>query len=425
VTLLIGSLGAGRCVDVDALGVARPAGASFELTWWLGVGGAWTPAERLATRTRAVSGTPVSETAARVGGGEVLARWYGLGGPGAPTVLEVENATPAPVLLALVVRPRRGRRVEVAAGEGPVVRIGREAALVLAAPPRRWAAHAGEAALLDAIAAGGARDGAVDARDRGGRLHLALLAPVGHRLTWRAVLLGSEGDPSRVDVRRLPSAADAAAGWRRVLERGLRVELPDDALAAAVELARATVLLRTGLSGRGDHDLGRALEEWGFDEEAALVWQRLRTSARWRMRRRAAVHDPWAAVQRLQADPAACAPALLAAARDLVASVRSGGDIDCFPHLPAAWLGQQAAVHALATRAGPVSFALRWHGARPALLWEAPGGCTLRASRLDPAWSSSRPAGEALLAPVPPRLLDLRTAPGRAGRVIDEPGSFA
>ena len=47
---------------------------------------------------------------------------------------------------------------------------------------------------------------------------------------------------------------------------------------------------------------------------------------------------------------------------------------------------------------------MRWHGDRPALLWElAPHDdrpVRLRASRLDPTWSSTDRAGEALLAPV-------------------------
>jgi hypothetical protein len=58
-----------------------------------------------------------------------------------------------------------------------------------------------------------------------------------------------------------------------------------------------------------------------------------------------------------------------------------------------------------------LSFALRWHGERPALLWELSGATTpstvstsrscMRGGGLDPAWSSDQASGEALLA-VPP-----------------------
>jgi hypothetical protein len=55
-------------------------------------------------------------------------------------------------------------------------------------------------------------------------------------------------------------------------------------------------------------------------------------------------------------------------------------------------------VHDAPTRHGPLSYAVRWHGARPALLWEAPPGVRLRAPGLDPTWSSETTRGDALLA---------------------------
>ncbi len=82
-----------------------------------------------------------------------------------------------------------------------------------------------------------------------------------------------------------------------------------------------------------------------------------------------------------------------------------------FAGFPSAWLGQPIEVHEALTRHGPLSCALRWHGARPALLWDLqppegrplPAGLTLRAPALDPSWSSTEPRGEALLAePAPP-----------------------
>jgi hypothetical protein len=80
----------------------------------------------------------------------------------------------------------------------------------------------------------------------------------------------------------------------------------------------------------------------------------------------------------------------------------------------------------MATRHGAVSFALRWHGAKPALLWDAPAGVSLRAPGLDGSWTSSGGAGEALLAEIDPtQLLPLRNASGSdPGTIIDEPGSF-
>jgi len=42
---------------------------------------------------------------------------------------------------------------------------------------------------------------------------------------------------------------------------------------------------------------------------------------------------------------------------------------------------------------------VRWHGDRPALLWEAPPGARVTAPGLDPTWSSDAASGEVLLGP--------------------------
>jgi hypothetical protein len=75
--------------------------------------------------------------------------------------------------------------------------------------------------------------------------------------------------------------------------------------------------------------------------------------------------------------------------------------------VPDEWLGQSLEVHDAPTHSGRLSFALRWHGDRPALLWEldphdGAGQVTITAPGLDPAWSSTEPRGEALLSPVLP-----------------------
>lgn len=77
------------------------------------------------------------------------------------------------------------------------------------------------------------------------------------------------------------------------------------------------------------------------------------------------------------------------------------------PALPAAWRGASADAHSLATRHGTLSFSVRWHGSRPALLWDLTppdrsatagpaAGVALRCG-LDESWTTSEPVGEALL----------------------------
>lgn len=73
-------------------------------------------------------------------------------------------------------------------------------------------------------------------------------------------------------------------------------------------------------------------------------------------------------------------------------------------HWPAAWLGQHIEVHSVPTRIGKVSWAVRWHGERPALLWEvvphdpAAHPPAVTAPGLDPAFTATGWQGEALLA---------------------------
>ena len=76
-------------------------------------------------------------------------------------------------------------------------------------------------------------------------------------------------------------------------------------------------------------------------------------------------------------------------------------------HWPAAWLGQPVEVHDVPTRIGKVSWAVRWHGERPALLWDvvphrpADSALTVTAPGLDPAFAATGWRGETLLAPHP------------------------
>jgi hypothetical protein len=102
--------------------------------------------------------------------------------------------------------------------------------------------------------------------------------------------------------------------------------------------------------------------------------------------------------------PDARAELLLAVRVHLVQELDDG--LALSPVVPDAWLGQGWEVHDLPTSSGRLSFAIRWHGDRPALLWEldAHDGLApvrLTAPSLDPTWSTTEPSGETLLAPVP------------------------
>ncbi len=76
--------------------------------------------------------------------------------------------------------------------------------------------------------------------------------------------------------------------------------------------------------------------------------------------------------------------------------------LDIAPGFTSAWLGRPVDVEHLPTAWGLLSFSIRWHGARPALLWEiAPlddvEALTLTSMVIDTDFASSALAGEALL----------------------------
>ncbi len=108
----------------------------------------------------------------------------------------------------------------------------------------------------------------------------------------------------------------------------------------------------------------------------------------------------------LVADSAAGAAGYTNRARSLLVAEDLTGAVELLPNFPTAWRGGAVEVHQVPTFYGRLSFAIRWHGARPALLWELARSdsglkrpkVTLRCSALDPDWRSVATSGETLLA---------------------------
>ena len=73
--------------------------------------------------------------------------------------------------------------------------------------------------------------------------------------------------------------------------------------------------------------------------------------------------------------------------------------VELLTALPTAWFGQSVEAHDVPIGRDRVGFALRWHGARPALLWECSAPRLLVCPRLDASWATEQARGEALLAP--------------------------
>jgi hypothetical protein len=104
--------------------------------------------------------------------------------------------------------------------------------------------------------------------------------------------------------------------------------------------------------------------------------------------------------------PVEASARLLVTVRDLLLRESADGLV-LLPDVPEDWYGRGIEVHDAPTGFGTCSFGIRWHGDRPALLWELDphagvGPVRLTVPGLDPTWSSTEPRGEALLAPVLP-----------------------
>jgi hypothetical protein len=120
-------------------------------------------------------------------------------------------------------------------------------------------------------------------------------------------------------------------------------------------------------------------------------------------------------------DPTGAARTLLALRGLLVHEPLLSGPhavVELLPDVPPDWYGRPVEIHDLPTAYGRVSFAVRWHGERPALLWQfdawtsTPSPVTLRCPGLDADWSTTEPRGEALL--TRPPLAEERLAPAAA-----------
>ena len=89
---------------------------------------------------------------------------------------------------------------------------------------------------------------------------------------------------------------------------------------------------------------------------------------------------------------------------DALVTVDADGAADLLCGFDESWRGQPIEVRNVATSAGRLSYAIRWHGARPALLWEVEPVADadaeplrLRATSIDPGWSGTGHRGDALL----------------------------
>jgi hypothetical protein len=264
--------------------------------------------------------------------------------------------------------------------------------------------------------------------------------PVGHHATLTVAIphsfvTGPDGLPSG-----LPTAAAVARGWLSTVGRAGRLLLPDTELNERVVATRCELslcgpprveddpvgfilavdqLVRMG--ERSDPwlpEFAHALElavktvrgadlEWVVAAALAAADRVFAAAGDVRARRDlAAIRQRLGAPGQLPPDEPADPLLALAWIEQRIVAPREGHAQLLSGGLPASWLGSNFEVFDVPTGAtGTISFAVRWHGERPAVLWEqsrgADGSVTLTSPALAPEWDSADASGEALWPAVP------------------------
>lgn len=268
----IGVVGGRQCFGVSPAGsIETPTGVVVD--WWIGAEDRWHLApDEAAVRQGLGADDAVIETRCKVPGGDIVHRVAAV--PSGSSVLarvEIENATPVPVALAVVVRAPVAARVVIGTDTiqvdgAVVVRSGRSIARALVAadlPDAFRRTAAGDAVPVAALGA-----------DTAGAAIVAIF-PVPHTATLR-LAVGSGVDDSIAAPEDLPPFDAVARGWERHLDVGARIALPDDRLVRAVAAARRQLLAAAGGSieggWAGDEPWAApvaavALDAWGHDGE--------------------------------------------------------------------------------------------------------------------------------------------------------------
>lgn len=391
---VLGGIGTSRLTRVarisrnGTLTLAPSRDGDIELGWAVGADDRWRfAADEPAVRQTRPGAAPAYETAMRIPKGDAIQRVYAVSGAPDLVVVDVENASPAPFVAAWVLR---GDLRGLTFGDGVLSVAGRPV-VVLGRAPARWAIGAVAGEAIEHVRNGLAVEGSLPATAAAGAFDAAreivLLYPVAHRTRIRlAMLLSDDAAHTTIpSVAALRSFDEVSNGWSAMLDRGMRVASPDPNFMQLIDAARADALLEAA-GGAHDPSLFMALEDWGFDDEARHVWR----SLSWRARRAAS-----------RERGSSSAMSVLSVIRAALLRELPDGSIDLLPDPVAANAYYGIEVHDIETRHGRVSFAVRWHGDRPALLWECPPGMTVRATALDPTWSSPAARGDALLQSVP------------------------
>ncbi len=393
---------------VNERGSVRLNDGSQVLDWHIAADDRWhDPSTEPSVRQTRRAGVPVVETRLRIPGGDAIQRVYAVADAGGLVVIEITNESTLPIAVAFT-RPD----------------------LISSRTPSPRGAQGIE------LPTG------------------SVVFPIAHGSTLRVALRAPNNDVANVDVERLPSFEQLQKGWLKSVEQAGYVIVPEGAVAPLVARLRSDALILSGheiedwatgaggdcandpvayiltlqellrmgekLTGdsaqiRVDHAarLAQCVETLLKDHKKSsiLPWdvERALFAAQFvfsRMGENRAADDVSAAQLRMSsaAEPPNIMPAdirAIAWVEEKMVAVQRDGSVQVFGRgIPRLWLGANLECHRVA--AGPlhtVSFGIRWHGEKPALLWEVsgPAGVKLDAGICDTTWSTVESTGETLL----------------------------
>ena len=405
---VLGIRGGGWNAIVNERGSIRLNVGSPALDWHIAADDRWhDPSTEPSVRQTRRAGVPVIETRLRIPGGDAIQRVYAVADAGGLVVIEITNESTLPIAVAFT-------RPDVVSSRTP--------------SPR------------------GAQGIELPAG--------SVVFPVAHGSTLRVALRAPDNVVANVDVERLPSFEQLQKGWLKAVEQAGYVIVPEGAVAPLVARLRSDALILSGheiedwaIGAGGDcandpvayiltlQELLRMGEKLTgdsalirFDHAARLAqcvetllkenkktpilpWdvERALFAAQFvfaRMGESRAADDVAATQLRLSsaAEPPNVMPTdirAIAWVEEKMVAMQRDGSVQIFGRgIPRLWLGANLECHRVAV--GPlhtVSFGIRWHGEKPALLWEVagPAGIKLTAGKCDPTWTSVEATGETLL----------------------------
>ncbi len=381
---VIGNRGGSWRATVTEHGTVVPFDGSAELAWHVAGDDRWyTPTHEPTVRQKWYAGFPVCETRLRVGNGDIVQRIYSVADLGGMTVIEFENETTLPVAIAVT-------RNDVFTMRPPADNP--PAGIDLPAP--------------------------------------SIVLPLGHKSTTRIALAHNNPTSGRLP-EDTPDHQQVVRGWEAACDIASRITMPDHTVVAGIARVRSNLLLGVGVSEDASIELVRLAETHrdSIVDVVETVQRRVKAEKRAKVLQWDTPHllataaracvllgDEVAAgdigstwlrlsdrdVQELPLEIPAGLGAIAWAESLLAQASPSGGQCALLPHgIPETWWGSPFEGHGLiADPYRTISFAVRWHGPRPAVLWEVSGapGLLVTAGKADSQWHTTDASGEALLA---------------------------